>query len=98
RLIYTLYLHDALPIVSPWSQSIARVTPKGSGWIYANQVFICTQGVQIFHSSHYRAPTRRIVRERGAMSDMGNRFRALDVLRGLRSEEHTSELQSRFDL
>src|SRR5207302_7408100 len=54
-----------------------------SGWIYANQVCICTQGVQIFHSSHYRAPTRRIVRERGAMSDMGNRFRALDVLRGL---------------
>src|SRR5438132_8168652 len=37
----------------------------------------------MFHSSHYRAPTRRIVRERGAMSDMGNRFRALDVLRGL---------------
>jgi uncharacterized membrane protein len=27
--------------------------------------------------------TRRIVRERGAMSDVGNRFRALDVLRGL---------------
>src|SRR2546429_5533659 len=73
--IYTLSLHDALPICGP-SAAIARGTSvRRSSWSWPRAV-----------------PPRR-TRSTGSRS-RGSRCRR----RGTRSEEHTSELQSRLQL
>src|SRR5690349_23066324 len=72
--IYTLSLHDALPISEPGrSGLITHVSADGAGWIAEVVATRCPAAVRCadpFHVPH----------------------------RSRRSEEHTSELQSRRDL
>src|SRR5207249_11914949 len=72
--LYTLSLHDALPI-SRTAASRARA------WIWARSVSPCTQSTT--------SP---------ACSSCGPRRARSSATGSDRSEEHTSELQSRFDL
>src|SRR3712207_7296885 len=71
--IYTLSLHDALPIFPP-SQRRSCAAPR---------------------SRRCRAPPGATARSRGRRARPGGRPRRRRRTRGGRSEEHTSELQSR---
>src|SRR5437868_12973692 len=72
-VLYTLSLHDALPIFSHWSWAM-RSAALGTGDTAAGQ----QQGS--WRTCALSPESRRV------------------YLRAPRSEEHTSELQSRFDL
>src|SRR5699024_12378271 len=81
--LYTLSLHDALPICSPHG------IPTRPGWnratvVAAHDNRCCGTTSKWTTYRHPRSPCRRA-------TGTPNRNRA-------RSEEHTSELQSRFDL
>src|SRR5699024_11745818 len=79
---YTLSLHDALPI---WMQEILQVSPQRLCQSAAYSGIRIRRKIQISTGFHLRTAA-----EPRAGSPM---------LRGSpRSEEHTSELQSRFDL
>src|SRR5690242_21522991 len=71
--IYTLSLHDALPIFAPHGEGAA---PLGAA-----------------HADHRRRRGRRDLRRRAGPARQRRR-----LARGLRSEEHTSELQSHVNL
>src|SRR5207249_5695177 len=85
----TLSLHDALPI---WGISQRRMTVM--------------RGTAYGGSSHFRfAPSRAVLQQYAEiLDDDGLRARAASdlfwdrIIAIERSEEHTSELQSRFDL
>src|SRR5699024_11532448 len=81
--IHTLSLHDALPI---WQKSPHEL-PRGQGGDVLQQLVGQQQEGQ--HTEH-PLPARR---PQSAEQD-----RAPGAQKGARSEEHTSELQSRFDL
>src|SRR5699024_12499013 len=77
--IYTLSLHDALPIL------IKKMT-TGAGKCIEDVGEINAIGHRIVHGGEKFQSSCVITDE------------VVDALRELRSEEHTSELQSRFDL
>src|SRR5690606_40753613 len=84
--IYTLSLHDALPICRPWAAAASRVPPQVSST-----------------SSRWAAMARTStvwVGELMVMNSWRARFQAGEpgVAAIQRSEEHTSELQSRENL
>src|SRR5437868_12158482 len=88
--IYTLSLHDALPIFAlPRGRGEARLQP-------GRRAQVCRparrggQALRGVAQARVRGPRRGPDRERLQ--------RARDDPRRARSEEHTSELQSRFDL
>src|SRR5690606_41363647 len=75
--IYTLSLHDALPIYRQYNDQTANPQER--------------------HPRHRRRPAQR----RKGLHDLASgcaRYRHRVPARGLRSEEHTSELQSRENL
>src|SRR5207249_9918451 len=83
--LYTLSLHDALPI-SPWCSCGGSPCAAGSSRPTR------TPGCRLRSSSTLRGTHRvRIFRWCRSCATAGSRSR-------WRSEEHTSELQSRFDL
>src|SRR5204863_3181789 len=87
--IYTLSLHDALPI---FDLHFRRHKHFGQDQLYR---------LAVRHDAHVDGRLRRLADE----LDLGQLFRRCQVAGGLwekrgkgRSEEHTSELQSRRDL
>src|SRR5207249_10402254 len=87
--LYTLSLHDALPISSPNRPSRDR----GSAWDTTGPV--AARCIRQFPGSLARNPECETPSPRGR--DIS--IRSADVVTDLnRSEEHTSELQSRFDI
>src|SRR5207249_10392094 len=95
--VATLSLHDALPICSPpVSGTIVQEAPAGTeptGWPLPSSV---TNNSPSPPSVMLAAPSASPTRSSG--STPGVRGAAEGCGRGQRSEEHTSELQSRFDL
>src|SRR5207249_12108349 len=85
--IYTLSLHDALPISRGTARS-ADGAGGGSGGSRAGD-----RGRDAI-----RAPARGAGVPGRAAGRRGDRLGSSPSARGCRSEEHTSELQSRFDL
>src|SRR5699024_11562508 len=84
--LYTLSLHDALPISS------ISLTPMSTR-VWKSSSFSCT----FMGSIRAWLPSRRSTEHQmgGAVSCLSGQVRSG---RERRSEEHTSELQSRFDL
>src|SRR5438067_1253553 len=76
--IYTLSLHDALPILCFLRFQFALVDTVAAGGVQRVEVFAAEPEVGDFA--------------------VGRGDDAVDAPRLVRSEEHTSELQSRFDL
>src|SRR5699024_11394981 len=92
-LIYTLSLHDALPISSVgmiawWSDTCALFTTDFGSLKLLRASLLATAA----YASTPHASSRSF--NVGTMSVVMTRESVL----GYRSEEHTSELQSRFDL
>src|SRR5699024_11341944 len=85
-VIYTLSLHDALPILAPLVSLNSKVKSKAektSLLIISPPLVVCPSGALAI----FNAPCSTIHPDFGKES-----------LVTPRSEEHTSELQSRFDL
>src|SRR5207249_10888342 len=89
-LIYTLSLLDALPISPEWVSQ----QPHSQRATVASQTPMGSVGLVKGPSSERPATTRT---RRKRSPDIADSC-ALTTLGGSRSEEHTSELQSRFDL
>src|SRR5206468_12702448 len=90
--IYTLSLHDALPIFGPeiFTPENARTFGAFVGRRYAEQPIIWIMGGdRPIESDEHRLIVRAMAE--GVREGDGNRH-------VMRSEEHTSELQSRSDL
>src|SRR5207249_6343244 len=96
--IHTLSLHDALPILicARWDDSMPRSTPVGRGGP-PHPYHLHSETCRAGHTARLATPRTRGIHHdattagrvhpgHGARSDPS------------RSEEHTSELQSRFDL
>src|SRR2546422_7848948 len=81
--IYTLSLHDALPISSMRSTISSRLVPSLFGPIWAAATFI---------------PRTSIPRTSRGIDVRGIKVAAAQMGPNNRSEEHTSELQSRLHL
>src|SRR5207247_6260890 len=93
-LTYTLYLHDALPIFNLKNKLI--------GWASKNGKSLDFQTVQEKLESGRRIFTIAAVLDGEVLSE-GKGFNKKDASQiaaqlAIRSEEHTSELQSRVDL
>src|SRR5687768_18084062 len=78
--IYTLSLHDALPISLPLSRSAIQAAASGALIVASNTVSV------------------RDLLEHGYSGLLFEPFDLDDATRLVRSEEHTSELQSRLHL
>src|SRR5207249_10557336 len=89
---YTLSLHDALPIfaVVPEFGSSYSV-PARSGYLRAAELILLGLPFNATRAADLGLVTR-------VMADEKLLETATQTARDLRSEEHTSELQSRFDL
>src|SRR5206468_10853727 len=93
--IYTLSLHDALPICQYWRQlrrgtaRAARLLGRLAGSVRRGLINDCSQ---------MRSTSQSIVFVINSLTAGGAERVLVDVLAYLRSEEHTSELQSRSDL
>src|SRR5690606_40533762 len=91
--IYTLSLHAALPISSVKPDILVNATPAGTRGDLEN-VSIATadelNGVKLVYDLIYNPLETLLIREARAAG--------CDTRDGLRSEEHTSELQSRENL
>src|SRR5207249_11632876 len=83
---YTLSLHDALPI--------SRVQAEGGHFLdaFSDDVLGCV--LELDGRRHPSSLGICVLREDSHVQVVAR----IDVVRHLRSEEHTSELQSRFDL
>src|SRR5699024_12607909 len=86
--IYALSLHDALPISEPTADEPMSVhapgrSPPAAMWP--------AKDIATTHTATAHARTTRSTPRSGEVT-------AISLTRGPRSEEHTSELQSRFDL
>src|SRR5439155_15384659 len=92
--ISTLSLHDALPILVKRLKSGAMNVGKMSSTSRLKAI----QAIQTY--SHHRSPIFAISHRTSISSEDGRSVVAvcLDRLDGFRSEEHTSELQSRGHL
>src|SRR5699024_12276324 len=87
--ICTLSLHDALPIF----QAITMLDSMNSAEDFSR----CGNLSQQLQFSFYDHPLIKVFRN---IRNYDGHFRTLNYnqINGMRSEEHTSELQSRFDL
>src|SRR5206468_12492809 len=92
--IYTLSLHDALPILSVFSWMISSRIVRGMTMSLREREFVAA--ARYMGVSNTRIIIRHIVPNVASIIIIDT---ALNVgLAVLRSEEHTSELQSRSDL
>src|SRR5207249_6998956 len=94
--IYTLSLHDALPISKEFSVYRTRYHRDGStsqGWFPMNK----DVGSLMHYQEQALACNRRYLDALAVVDDPAPAYLELRQLTE-RSEEHTSELQSRFDL
>src|SRR5699024_11550550 len=90
--LYTLSLHDALPIYT-YSENYRLFTNKSTAsFTKSSSVWSSFSSIYFIHSIKFSLTITPMVR---SMADL-----EADncVITSLRSEEHTSELQSRFDL
>src|SRR5699024_12528945 len=85
--IYTLSLHDALPIYCQIGPVLAE---SRANWKCSGRLFLLRQLM--------RANFQPVPNERRHCLIIGISKRCRSPGAALRSEEHTSELQSRFDL
>src|SRR5207249_11829013 len=86
--IYTLSLHDALPILT-----------RANGWVVQPEAFVSLKAGGGFLSGGAWASYELGNAGPNDLSDLGTGNAGLAELNYWgRSEEHTSELQSRFDL
>src|SRR5207247_10717960 len=92
-LIHTLSLHDALPISFEYSRRKVCRSVRVSDWRAASTWPSCT-GVDVRVMGIGPAPSCNT----GADAEPGCRSTNMFPSRKMRSEEHTSELQSRVDL
>src|SRR5207249_11806731 len=91
--LYTLSLHDALPISVAGAEQTAGAHRPASGG--ADEV----DPHELFGRRQLLCPVRAITGSEDRMrSDSPSELGADHLDRRERSEEHTSELQSRFDL
>src|SRR5699024_12443655 len=87
--IYSLSLHDALPISQPLQGSNKQLRP-----LEPFAEWVCTDFVHTYIAKRPSSPIYRVTDPRiGGQAQAGQELQFPD-----RSEEHTSELQSRFDL
>src|SRR5207249_12274317 len=89
--LYTLSLHDALPILAPKSEATALSRSSSE----LGRVAAATPSAtpMVVDSTSAVAVSNSVARKRVRTSPSTARF-----IHNERSEEHTSELQSRFDL
>src|SRR5699024_11342790 len=92
--IYTLSLHDALPIFRPTLINEVGVRARGSIEVGRCPCWMSITHAIVGHMSHSFAPDLY----KHMKLDSADECAALGILLAARSEEHTSELQSRFDL
>src|SRR5207247_5064305 len=89
-VLFTLSLHDALPICSLWARGSMAVGPEATAASWAMSVSIRTQANFTVRISSCHSGTIFL---KGSRNWICRRRMSLK-----RSEEHTSELQSRVDL
>src|SRR5207249_10566142 len=93
--IYTLSLHDALPILRPFRRSTIISHCFVLAWWQARTKKLG----QSFSIARYTAATAAVQCSRLKKKALGGSLGSSELCLSLfRSEEHTSELQSRFDL
>src|SRR5206468_12694486 len=95
--IYTLSLHDALPIYAgPVPEQADPILVRIHSQCLTGDIFeslLCDCGSQLHQAMRQVAEAGR-----GVVLYMRQEGRGIGLLSKLRSEEHTSELQSRSDL
>src|SRR5207249_5856967 len=96
-MIYTLSLHDALPISEIIKQKVIDEYKK-----VAKVVEYTPEQADAATEEYHATMDRKDERDK-KIADLKERWRELGLMKSqvvkiLRSEEHTSELQSRFDL
>src|SRR5207249_5390457 len=93
--LYTLSLHDALPIYAPYVQGCTHATMAGTKGCYPARV---SQSPKAGLSSDWSLQPDSMKSESLVIPDQQRRGEYVPGPCTHRSEEHTSELQSRFDL
>src|SRR5207249_12212011 len=96
--ISTLSLHDALPILQPLvsAQTMITANEAGNAIVITDTQANIRKVAEVVHAIDMGAEDVTVVKVFHLQH--ADPSETADLLTNLRSEEHTSELQSRFDL